>query len=93
MACEKVAKVTQMRHDNLANALRLVVSACSCQSAAEPPYRALAGKKGMVECKRRRDIVAVLPQLELAGCRGCACICECVRCSGCQGSWMDCGKG
>ena len=58
MVCEKVAKTTQMRHDNLANALRLVASACSCQSAAEPRYRALAGKKGMVECQRRGDIVA-----------------------------------
>ena len=46
-----VAKMAQMHHDNLANALRLVVSACSCQSAAEPRYRALAGKKGMVECQ------------------------------------------
>ena len=66
MACEKVAKMTQMRHDNLAKALRLVVSACSCQSAAEPCYQALAGKKGMVECQRRNDTVAVLPRLELA---------------------------
>ena len=33
MVCEKVAKMTQMCHDNLANALRLVVSACSYQSA------------------------------------------------------------
>ena len=38
--------MTHMRHDNLANALRMVVSACSCQSAAEPRYRALAGKNG-----------------------------------------------
>ena len=60
MVCEKVAKMTQMRHDNL------VVSACSCQSAAEPRCRALASKKGMVECQRRGDIVAVLPRLELA---------------------------
>ena len=68
MVCEKVAKMTQMRHDNLANALRLVVSACSCQSSAEPRYRALAGKKGicMAECQRRGDTVAVLPRLELA---------------------------
>ena len=66
VVCEKVAKMTQMRHDNLANALRLVVSAYSYQSAAEPCYRALAGKKGMVECQRRGDIVAVLPRLELA---------------------------
>ena len=68
MVCEKVAKMTQMRHDNLANALRLVVSACSCQSSAEPRYRALAGKKGicMAECQRRGDTVAVLPRLGLA---------------------------
>ena len=44
----------------------LVVSACSCQSAAEPCYRALAGKNGMVECQCLGDIVAVLPWLELA---------------------------
>ena len=62
--------MTQMLHDNLANALRLVVSACSCQSAAEPRYRALAGEKGMVECQRRGDIVAVLPRLELAAVDG-----------------------
>ena len=29
--CEKVAMMTQMRHDNLTNALRLVVSAYSCK--------------------------------------------------------------
>ena len=65
MVCEKVVNMTQMRHDNLANALRLVVAACSCQSAAEPRYRALAGKKGTVKFQRRGDIVAVLPRLEL----------------------------
>ena len=66
MVRDKVAKMTQMRHNNLANALRLVFSACSCQSAAEPPDRALAGKKGMVDCQRQGDIVAVLPRLALA---------------------------
>ena len=66
MVCEKVAKMTKMRHDNLANALRLVVPACSCNSAAEPRDRALAGKKGMEECQRRGDNVAVPPRLELA---------------------------
>ena len=66
MVCEKVAEMTQMRHDNLANALRLVISACSCQLAAELRYQALAGKKGMVECQRRADIVTVLPRRELA---------------------------
>ena len=62
MVCEKVA---QIRHDNLANALRLVVSTCSCQSAAEPRYQALAGK-GMAEYQRSGDIAAVLSWLELA---------------------------
>ena len=66
MVCENVAKMTQMRHDNLANASRLVISDCSCQLATEPRYRAVAGKKGMVECQRQGDIVAVLPRLELA---------------------------
>ena len=48
MVCQKVAKMTHMRHDHLANALRLVASACSCQLVAEPRYGALAGKKGIV---------------------------------------------
>ena len=47
MVCEKVAKMIQMRHDDLANALRLVVSACSCESAVEARNQALSGKKGM----------------------------------------------
>ena len=66
MVCENIAKMTQMHHDNLASAWHLVVSAYSCQSEAEPRYRALAGKKGMVKCQRRGDIVAVLPRFELA---------------------------
>ena len=56
MVCEKVAKMTLMRHNNLATAF----------SAAEYRYRALAGKKGMVEYQRWGNIVAVLPRLELA---------------------------
>jgi len=59
MVCQKVAKLTQMRHDNLADALRLVVSACSCHSAADLRYRALAGQKDMVECWRQGGIVAL----------------------------------
>ena len=60
MVCRNVAKVTQMCHDNLANALRL-------QSAAELRKRGLAGKKGTVACQRwgAIDIVAVLPRLKL----------------------------
>ena len=38
--CEDVAKITSIHHDNLANASRVDVSACSCcQPAAEPRYR------------------------------------------------------
>ena len=58
--------MTQMRHDNLENSLPLVVSACTCQSAAEPRYRALAGKKGIDERQAQGGIVAVLPGLVLA---------------------------
>ena len=54
MVCENAANMimTQTHHDNLATALRFV-STCSCQSVPEPRYRALAGKKDMVECQRR----------------------------------------
>ena len=67
MVCESVAtgKVTQMCHDNLANALRRVISACSCHSAAKPHYRALAGQ-GIVACQRRGIFMVVLLQLERA---------------------------
>ena len=68
MVSDKVTKMSQMRrmHDNRANALHLVVSACSCQTAAEARYRSPAGKMCMVECQRRGNIMAVLPRLELA---------------------------
>lgn len=67
MVCKQVAKLTQMRHDNLARALRLVTSAASLQSAMEPRYRALAGKgAGAVEKNRRGDIVVILPRLQMA---------------------------
>ena len=58
-------RVTEMRHDNLANALRPVVSTCSDQSAAERRCRTVGGKEGMVDCQRRADIVAVLMRLSL----------------------------
>ena len=41
-------------------------SPCSCQAAAEPRYRALAGKKGIVECQRRGDIMTVPVRLRFA---------------------------
>ena len=64
MVCEKVVKMAQMRPDDLANALRMVVSACSCCSAAGARHRALAGENGMVERQRHGSIVAVLPRRE-----------------------------
>ena len=66
MVCNKGARMSQMRHDNLANALRLVISACSCQLPAEPRYSALSGKKGMGDCQCWGDIVAVLPRRDRA---------------------------
>ena len=65
-ACEKVSKVIQILHDYLANALRLVVSACRCQSAAEPQYRVPGRKEGHGSMPTPGDIVAVLPRLGLA---------------------------
>ena len=60
MVCERLAKVTQMRHENMANASRLLVSVCSSQLEAEPRCRALAGEKGMVECQRVDDVEVLL---------------------------------
>ena len=52
MVCKKGAKMTRMCHANLANVLRLVVSACRFQSAVDPRNGAAARTKGMVECQR-----------------------------------------
>ena len=58
--------MTQMRHDNLAIALRLVISHTSMQSALEPRYRALdCGVK--VQNDRRGDIVVVMTAVEIVG--------------------------
>ena len=89
MVGAKGANVTLMRYDNLANALHLVVSACRRQLAPEARYWALGGQKGMVECQRRGDIVAVLRRVHL----GCTRICEVLRSSGCHDSGVDCGEG
>lgn len=47
MPFEEVAKMTRMRHDNLAAAVHPAISACICQSAADARCRARAGEKGM----------------------------------------------
>ena len=41
--------MTQIRHDNPANALRMVASTCSCQVAVEPRYRSMVRKEAMNE--------------------------------------------
>ena len=53
-----------VRHDGRAIAQRLVVNACSSQSAVEARRSAIAGEEGMVESQRSAAIVAVPPQLE-----------------------------
>ena len=57
--------MTKMCHDILANAMRLVVSACRCKLATEPRYRALAGKKRRDKCQSRGGIMMVLQRLEV----------------------------
>ena len=47
----------------------------------------------MVECRRSGEMVAVLPQLEIAAVAVMAFACKAVRSSGCQGSSLDCGEG
>ena len=74
MVCEKVAKTIQMRHDTLANALRLVLSPYSRQSAAEPDYRALAGKKGMVKRPGRPLGGTAAARACSSACHGCSCV-------------------
>jgi hypothetical protein len=59
MVCKSVAKMTQMRHDIVASAVRRVVCRASCASSLEPSYRHLRnrGEAG----QRRGDILVVLP--------------------------------
>ena len=63
---EEAVKLARVRHDKAENASRLVGSTCSCHSAAEPRYRALAGEKGVAEPRGDANVVAVLPRLQLA---------------------------
>ena len=73
--------------------------ASSSQFAAEPRDRVLAGEKGAVECicHRRGDIMVmeVLSRLKLA--EGDVVVKHAsgksLRCSGCQGRWVDCSAG
>jgi hypothetical protein len=59
MLCKSVAKMTQMRHDIVASAVRRVVCRASCASSMEPSYRHL--RNSAVANQRRGDIMVVLP--------------------------------
>lgn len=51
----------------------------------------LTGQKGMVECQRRGNMVAVLLQLWLVVV-DVVVTCKAIRCSGCQGNFVDCHR-
>ena len=61
MVCKNVAKMTQLRHDIVASAVRRVVCRASCASSMEPSYRHLQRQQGGNAGQRRGDILVVLP--------------------------------
>ena len=63
MVCKSVAKMTMMRHNNVASAVRRVICRASCPSSMEPSYRRFRSQtqQGGNEGQRRGDILAVLP--------------------------------
>lgn len=61
MVCKNVAKMTQLRHDLVASAVRRVVCRASCASSMEPSYRHLQQQQGGNAGQRRGDILVVLP--------------------------------
>lgn len=63
MVCKKVAKMTQMRHDLVASAVRRVVSRASCASSLEPSYRHIGrtAQERNAAGSRRGDIMVVHP--------------------------------
>lgn len=66
MSSKKVAKQTQLRHNDYAEGVRLVAKFASCDSAMEPEYKRIAGGSGVVENKRRGDVVVCMPLLRKA---------------------------
>ena len=62
MVCRTVAKATQMRHNQLALAVRRVASRASCPSSMEPSYRGLQRSETVNSAGQRRgDIFAIMP--------------------------------
>ena len=68
MVCKSVAKMTTLRHDILASAVRRVIARAGCASSLEPTYRHLrsAHNSRGTEGQRRGDILAVLPTGKIA---------------------------
>ena len=68
MVCKGVAKMTQMRHDIVASAVRRVVCRSSCSSSSEPSYRHLraSAQQGNATGMHRGDVLVVLPDGELS---------------------------
>jgi hypothetical protein len=64
MVCKSVAKMTQMRHDIVASAVRRVVCRAGCASSMEPSYRHLRNRG--VAGQRRGDILVVLPSGQIS---------------------------
>mgnify|MGYP001787467346 CR=1 FL=1 len=59
MVCKSVAKMTQLRHDIVASAVRRVVCRAGLASSMEPTYRHLRNRGAAGQ--RRGDILVVLP--------------------------------
>ena len=63
MSCKSVAKMTLMRHDDMASVVRRVVCRAGCASSMEPPIRHLRASARQLrdEGLHRGDILVVLP--------------------------------
>ena len=67
MVCKSVAKMTQLRHDIVASAVRRVVCRAGCASSMEPSYRHLRSQQARaVASQRRGDILVVLPSGQIS---------------------------
>ena len=63
MSCKSVAKMTQMRHDDMASVVRRVTCRAGCPSSMEPHLRHMRARGQMCgnEGMHRGDILVVLP--------------------------------
>ena len=96
IVCETVAKMTQMRHDNLASASIVTGRLCLRLPIGGGDSVSGFGRQegyGRMPAPGRHRGGAAAARAYGSRCRGCACVCEVLRCSGCQGSRMNCGEG